>query len=173
MAQDSSDPAISPVVSLTGQRYSTRAQATATVEQLPGDLRAIPKMAQRVTILPHVPGWKWFVTYHAPNGHVQKIGYVAWYERGWLLVTTPVGPGSHLISDGVLVGGLIWTAQTLIPHVTAAMPGQAGTVNIEPTGDGTHVSASWQVGRIVYTVTANRGISTALSTTGSTRRFIQ
>ena len=130
--------------------------------------------AQRVTILPHLPGYKWFETVRDPGHHV-KIGFIAWHERGWILRTTAAAPGPGSASGhsgdsgGVLEGGLIWTAQQFVNAVTANRPGSFGGVGVDLSPDGAHTGALWQEGRMVYTVNADRGVSTAISAAGSIR----
>lgn len=182
--QDTTDPAMNAILTLNVQAYATAAQAHAAVARAifaePGGT-AIPARAMRVTIRPHVPGYRWFNPVKHFNGG--KIGYIAWRERGWILVTPAVMPGSGtnsldegrngkpILVNGILSGGLIWTAQQFVNAVTATRPGSFGGVSIDPAPDGAHTGAIWQVGRVVYTLGADRGVSTAISAAGSMQRY--
>jgi len=79
--------------------------------------------------------------------------------------------GKSLTAGGVLVGGLIWSAQQDVNAVTTNRPGWFGGVSIDPAPAGAHTEAIWQVGRLVYTLGADRGVSTALSAVGSMERY--
>ncbi|MCL4521016.1 MAG: hypothetical protein M1415_05440 [Firmicutes bacterium] len=183
--QDTTDPAMNALLNLDVHAYATTAEAHAVVARVifvePGGT-AIPARATRVTILPHLPGYRWFNSFkHLLGGG--KMGYIAWHERGWTLVTPAdlPGPGTTalregrkgkpLTTGGVLMGGLIWSAQQDVNAITANRPGSFGGVTIDPAPDGAHTEAIWQVGRLVYTLGADRGVSTALSAVGSMERY--
>lgn len=185
--QDSSDPTDVAVLSLDVRRYATTRDAHVAVAHAIFDmhtppLMGIPKTAQQVTILPHLPGYKWFETVQDPGHHV-KIGFIAWHERGWILRTTAAAPGpgtsalnegrdgKPILVNGVLSGGLIWTAQQFVKAVTANRPGSFGGVSVDLAPDGAHTGAIWQVGHLVYTISADRGVSTAISAAGSMERY--
>lgn len=187
--QDSSDPTDVAVLSLDVHRYATPTEAHMAVAHAifgmsAHPLTTIPVTAQRVTIIPHLPGYKWFEDVLFTDAtHKTKVGYIAWHERGWLLVTQAVSPGSGtnsldegrngkpILANGVLSGGLIWTAQQFVKAVTANRPGSFGGVSVDPAPDGAHTGAIWQAGRMVYTVNADRGVSTAISAAGSMQEY--
>ena len=182
--QDTLGSAGNALLTLNVQADATPTEAHAAVARAifvgPGGT-AIPARATRVTIRPHLPGYRWFNLVKHFNGG--KIGYLAWYERGWTLVTPAdlPGPGTTslreggngkpILVNGVLSGGLIWTAQQFVNAVRANRPGSFGGVSIDPAPDGAHTEAIWQVGRLVYTLGADRGVSTALSAVGSMERY--
>ena len=185
--QDSRDPTDVAILSLDVHRYATSAEAHVAVAHAifgmsAHPLTTIPATSQRVTIIPHLPGYKWFEDVLFTDAtHKTKVGYIAWHERGWLLVTQAVSPGSGtnsldegrngkpILANGVLNGGLIWTAQQFVNAVTANRLGSFGGVSVDPAPDGAHTGAIWQAGRMVYTINADRGVSTAISAAGSMR----
>lgn len=160
---DTIDAAGSPFVSVAGRRYATPAEAHSAVAHAIFTMSVepqttIPRGAQRVTISPHILGWKWVETDR--SGPVKTIDYLAWHDRGWLVVTVPA-----------LGSGLIGTAQSFVSQVAANRPGQFGGIAIDPTGDSTVAIATWQQGRLMYTVTATWGVSTAVLTARSMHRL--
>jgi hypothetical protein len=111
-----------------------------------------------VTITANISGWLWKVTDRLRSS---GLIFIAWKERGWLVETAPIIPPN---TDGVQVA--VGTAKALIPKVLAAMPGQTGTIAIA-MGDGMHTTAMWQRGRLVYSVFANYGLSSATTVVSS------
>jgi len=160
---DTIDAAGSPFVSVAGRRYATRAKAHSAVAHAIFTMSVTPqttisRSAQRITISSHILGWKWVETNR--SGPVKTIDYLAWHERGWLVVTVPA-----------LGSGLIGTAQSFVSQIAANRPGQFGGIAIDPTGDSTVAIATWQQGRLMYTVTATWGVSTAVLTAQSMHRL--
>lgn len=157
VVQDSDDPDVTPVVTVSGRRDPTKAAAT---QRVLNHVVPIPHTAKRVTITANISGWLWKVTDRLNRS--SSLIFIAWKERGWLIETAPIIPPN---TEGVRVA--VRTAKALIPKVTAPMPGQTGTIAIAMGGDGMHTTAMWQRGRIVYSVFANYGLSSATTVVGS------
>jgi hypothetical protein len=155
VVQDSDDPDVTPIVTVSGRRDPTKAVATKRVWN---NVIPVPRTAKRVTITANISGWLWKVTDRLRSS---GLIFIAWKERGWLVETAPIIPPN---TDGVQVA--VGTAKALIPKVLAAMPGQTGTIAIA-MGDGMHTTAMWQRGRLVYSVFANYGLSSATTVVGS------
>jgi len=162
VTQDSEDPNTTPIAIVSGQRYTTRAQAKLAVwhgamSEFVGlaNLTAIPKNAHPVTITATQSGDVWIA-------HDYPV--IAWRERGWLLVTAPTIVPSH---HTAWVAAAVTTARLVVSKVRSPMPGQFGTIAIDVGGDGIHTTARWQRGRIVYSVFANYGVSSATTVVGS------
>ncbi len=160
--QNSEDPSATPIAIVSGQRYPTRAQAKravwhGTVGEFGGlaNLTAIPQNAHPVAITATQSGEVWFA---------HNYPVIAWRERGWLLVTAPTIVPSQRTA---WVAAAVTTARLVVDKVRAPMPGQFGTIAIDVGGDGIHTTARWQRGRIVYSVFANYGVSSATTVVGS------
>lgn len=162
VVQDSGDPSVTPIVTIIGRRYTTKTAAAHTVIHNAGIAWApIPNTAKRVPITAKISGWIWKHKVTGNTNHSYQVMYVAWHERGWLIETVPIIPPKTNLST-VAVG----TAQSLISKVMAPMPGQTGTIAIA-MGDGMHTTTMWQRGRIVYSVFANYGLSSATTVVSS------
>jgi len=166
LVQDSTDPALEPLVSITGTREPNRRTARNTVLKNGLDgfvestmLLGIPKYAKHVAITATLSGAVWTV----PQPR-HLVAIIAWHEHGWLLVTSPsFAPNTVRQAEAAAVG----MARTLISKVMAPMPGQLGTIVIDQGGDGHHTTAMWQRGTLVYSVFANYGVSSATTVVGS------
>ncbi len=158
VVQDSDDPSVTPIVTINGHRYATRRAAAKAVTHNPGlSWMSIPHNAMQLSITPTRSGWIWKNT----NG---SAWYEAWDEKGWLIETIPIiAPKTGLIAADKEASQI---ARSLIGKIMAPMPGQRGPIAIA-MGDGDHTNAQWQRGRIVYSVFANYGLSSATTVVGS------
>lgn len=159
VVQDSDDPSVTPIVTLSGHRYATRRAAAQAVMHNPGlSWMAVPQNATRLSITPTQSGWIW------KDPHGSGWWYEAWDERGWLIETIPlIAPQTGLTAADKEASQI---ARSLMGKVMAPMPGQRGTIAIA-MGDGDHTTVQWQRGRIVYSVFAGYGLSSATTVVGS------
>ena len=168
VVQDSTDPALEPLASVTGVREPSRRAARDMVLKngldgftLHGTLLHIPANAQYVAITTTISGAVWIRRLRTRDPY---SAVVAWHEHGWLLVTESPFVYS---TPRQAVASAVKTASTLISKVMAPMPGQLGTIWIDQGGDGEHTTAMWQRGKLVYSVFANYGLSPATTVVGS------
>ncbi len=159
VVQDSGDPSVTPIATVSGQRYHTSSEAARAVMQNNdnGDLRfaKIPKTAHRISIAPETPGWVWRQT----SATGSKSLMITWHERGWLIETDPSFVPAYETA--------VSFARHLVPKVMAPMPGRTGTITIAVAADGQHTTATWQRGKIAYSVFADYGVSSATTVISS------
>jgi len=161
IVQDSGDPSDEPIVTISGQRYATKRAAAQAVTHNPGlSWMAVPPNATRLSITPTQSGWIW------KDPHGSGWWYEAWAERGWLIETVPVLVGGPKTNRSTAAKEASQIARTFTTKIMSPMPGQRGTIAIAQ-GDGDHTTAMWQRGRIVYSVFANYGLSSATTVVGS------
>jgi hypothetical protein len=156
IAQDSTDPQHAPMLTVEGSRYSTRAQARAVVWSnifYPKTHDVIPVHARAVAIASTVTGWVW---------STKDTDDIVWQERGWTLATS--APMPSLREKSLWATQATTWARTLLPKIMAPMPGQVGTIRVNPTGG---VWIKWQRGRIVYAVYEPYGLSPATTVVGA------
>ncbi len=156
IAQDSTDPQHSPMLTVEGIRYPTRAKARAVVWSnifYPKTHCAVPANARPVHLASALTGWLW---------STKGTDDIVWRERGWTIATS--APMPSLQKKSLWATQATTWAHTLVPKIMAPMPGQVGTITDNPAGG---VWVKWQRGRIVYAVYEPYGLSPATTVVGS------
>ena len=158
-----------PLLTIEGTHYSTRAQARAAVLKNVFNqfTQAIPKTATHATLATGITADVWRQqTLSGPRGKMSPWDNIAWRERGWLIVTAPNAvfyQDAPHTQRAYETEAVTW-ARSLISKVMAPMPGQFGTISVNPAGG---VWVKWQRGRIVYAVYEPYGLSPATTVVGS------
>ena len=160
VVQDSEDPHAKPITVVSGERYRTARDAAVAVDDNIAVWGPVPKTAQRVAITPNLSGLAWM-----PQTAGVEVEMIAWRERGWR-----VEADAFPVPNVKPVTTAVATARTLVPRVMASMPGHIGTLSISTSwrdDDGTATTAMWQRGKLVYSVFAPYGVTSATTVVSS------
>ncbi len=120
----------------------------------------VPKTAKSVTITSTITGWVWI----QPMKTGLTLPTIAWDERGWLIVTSPVYLPRN---QKQWTSEAVSTARTLVSKIMVPMLGQTGTIYIANAADGLHTTAMWRRAQTVYSIFADYGVSSATTVIGS------